>query len=866
MTGNVFFPTGLKGSKKMTLRRVKGGLWMLVSFYFTLNPLVAEESLNEPVEKKKNTHDAVDVEAEVLRLDAESGLVFMSGGEPLAWLRLRSSAEPQEPPSAELLRGAQRFEQPQKPARNEASERQRGARWTFVRRFREHADGSIRLASNEDDVNKLLGEITIWVEAFRVPGGVRLTVAPQRRIFRRAKDDERAGPERKRGSLAVVLELPADAEGKFPGISADGGEARTLDDQPLLLRATRLSFLGKPAQRMETAASAPAAWVLRRVGKHLCVERPVSWPLKEDEPLSSGGEAVQSVSLRSASFVLYVGRKRDTAGVDISPPRLTKEKYAPGEIVEGSFRVYAGGACPYNPDELSTLVEISLPKVPSAVQTIEEGEMEEREIMRVPCFFETPVEDRLGAFGEGRFYFRFMPPWTGLYGLRLTAAASGGTKHSDAVAFRVSAESSQVPAPMRFKVVQGENCFRTERGALAIPFGPFVGDENEQKASFSAAEAAGQWTREMAKILQIAADKGMTAVRVLLPERAFDEPASPTDATPNLRPEWAEAFDRVFFAAVRKQVFLTPVVFSAKTIRELAGEGGFAAAETARKRLLTLAARYGAFPVFGWELTDDAGGFNRVERQVALDLAGRFRALLSARHPVGAGIGFRNLGSFDDFEVRKSFFASFDFLSLDVSGGASASPVPFGADVKINESELTKLRMPLLRMSCGENFGKKQSLIKSVEAMEEGGLWWANVVKNGERESCLERVEFFAHLVRAAVALSVRENKRGLTEKRFSAESKDVKTGVVMRGWMGTTGMAIVLRRAATEAEKREDLRILLPRLAPGTYRAVWLFENGVGRQAEVEIPQDMNSREDEKRNLPCPQFTGEAVLILEPI
>lgn len=438
--------------------------------------------------------------------------------------------------------------------------------------------------------------VTVLLRAQRTEHGVRVLVQPEMEVppdfLAPENGDRKAGLPANGLPLELAIEVfpKPDKPKAFPELKEWGvlGKAGSRPPVPLprfdgkdRFRAIRLSFGGKDARRVEVARSAPAAWTIKKLPTSLLLrQRLLPDPRDQRQP---------------AAFVVYLGEKWDGGTPEISPLVLSKRRTPAGDFIEGAARVYAAGADPFGGEPLSVFAELAYPP--------RTGQKGKPRMKMLPCFFR---EGPTWRPAEGEFRFRFAPPESGVYGVRLIAIARGATVRGNALAFEAGPLSGRGMVGVR----KGERVFRFADGTVYLPVGLNLawpgkrGDVQAYRDRF-------RWL----------ARNGGNAARVWLSTWGlpFEGPrAGRYDA------DVAEALDEVLLAAQARDIHIVFVMENAhdltKTSKQhpyfreqggpLVAPAEFFREERALKRfqrrLTYLSARYGAYrSVMAWELLNE---------------------------------------------------------------------------------------------------------------------------------------------------------------------------------------------------------------------------------------------------------------------
>lgn len=759
--------------------------------------------------------------------------------------------------------------------------------------------------------------ISMLLQVRRVLAGARVLVSP---VLAEAGSAEAKDPYR---DLELAVELYADAAREealcWPDLSAvdTAGTVSALTWQAKLpepggpaFRATRLSFAVPKHPRVEVARSGPARWTLTK-GKQSMLLRQTLLPDARD-PRVPG------------TFEFFVGGERDGLEAGLSPIRLERQQTPAWDFVEGSLRIYAGGADPYGYDELLVFAEIAFPIDENDKKPGDE-EIPPR-IVQVPCYYR---EGPSKAPAEGEFRFRFAPPFPGTYAVRISALSPGGLVRGEAVPFQAGEPASRGYLRAR----PGERVFRFDNGDVAYPVGLNLawpaksGDAEDYRARF----------RELAR-------NGGNVARVWISSwgMPFEGPHAgefPADT--------AEALDEIFLAAQAREIGLILVAENAHDLtanskshpyfRE-AGGPLVAPAEFFRntdaiklfkRRLTYLAARFGAYrSLWSWELLNEAdeawhalkieaddprvpvveADTARAARRAVLSwttlLTQHLNAMDGVRHPV---------------MLSTALPPEYAWLDLQKLGDLSAiqehAYVPEAADARddrdLDEGALFEAWATSARAAgrphkpyfMGE-FGYRA--LHDLERQEAGPEAVANDRNTRDREGLLLHNASFAALATGMAAapmnwwwdrhvernnlwhmykgpalfaealgrLATREGPNNLREITNEAEAAK-GAGVRVLGRAGKSGLCVWIQdRRSTWArllEKNEaappevkKLEVRLPALPQRVYTVRWL-DTWNGNVLKTEELKRDGGDSDKAVVLACPAFRRDLAVLIEP-
>jgi|GEM_PF-2069807 len=373
----------------------------------------------------------------------------------------------------------------------------------------------------------------------------------------------------------------------YPGADGEALKLSCLDNEPApeklndatTLRARALTFENAKKQQVTIERSAPATWTIRRVQKSIILTAPFV------KPPRNGADPY-------GSFVLFLGVAHDENPPEVSALTLDKRVVPTRDAIEGSLRIYAGGANPTLPQELTVVAEVAMP--PRA-----DGAVPKKNL---PCFFYEPAEP---DDEEGEFRFRFTPPTEGLYGVHVYVATADSRCETDAEAFRAGVPAS--PGIVRIK--NGERVLRLEDRTIFAPVGCDLG-------GFSAKDGVDAFRTKFIELERLGANTVCIGLSQLMP---LEGPAAG-----RIDPKVAAELDEIFRAAQARNIRIIlalengadigknsathpyfqemggPVLAPAEYFRDPAARRFF------QVRMNYAAARYGAYrSLLAWELMRD---------------------------------------------------------------------------------------------------------------------------------------------------------------------------------------------------------------------------------------------------------------------
>ncbi|MCW8130576.1 MAG: hypothetical protein KIS92_09525 [Planctomycetota bacterium] len=758
--------------------------------------------------------------------------------------------------------------------------------------------------------------LSMLVQVRRVLAGARVLVSPVlAEAGAAAKDPYR--------DLELAIELYPDpareAAERMPGLSAvdTAGTVSALTWQGKIpepggpaFRASRLSFAMPKHPRVEVARSGPARWVLTQ-DKRALLLRQTLLPDARD-PRVPG------------TFEFFVGGERDGLEAGLSPLRLERQQTPAWDFLEGSVRIYAGGADPYGYDELLVFAEIAFP-IDEAEAKDDEEELPPR-VVQVPCFYR---EGPSKAPAEGEFRFRFAPPFPGLYAVRISALSPGGLVRGEAVPFQAGAPASRGFLRAR----PGERVFRFDNGDVHFP----VGLNLAWPAKPADADGYRAQFRELAR-------NGGNAARVWI--SSWGMPLEGPRAG-EFSADAAEALDEIFLAAQAREIGLILVAENAHDLtangkrhpyfREaggpLAAPAEFFrntdAIKLFKRRLTYLAARYGAYrSLWSWELlneADEAWPALKVEaddprvpvveadtaraarRDVlawAALLAQHLNAMDGVRHPVmlsaalppeRAWLGLQKLGALDAIQehayVPEAADArddrAFDAGALfDAWASAAREPGRPHKPYFLGEFGYAALH-DLERQEAGpeavardRNTRDREGLLlhnagfaglASGMAAAPMNWWWDRHVEHHGLWRVFQGAGVFAE---ALGRLATRDGPNNLREITNEAEAAQ-GSGVRVMGRAGRSGQCVWIQdRRSTWArllEKNEaappevkGLEARLPALPAGEYAVRWL-DTWTGAILRTDKLSRAEGDAAKPVVLACPDFRRDLAVLIEP-